>query len=119
MNHKADLGKLGEDIVAKKLERDGFKILDRNYKRLYGEIDLIVTKKDLVVFVEVKMRQNRNFDLEYLINYSKQKKILLVAKEYICRHNICDKICRFDVALIKGNKYNYELNYIENAFCEE
>ena len=52
---RQELGKTGEGIVARKLEKDGFKILDKNYKRFYGEIDLIAAKKDLIVFVEVKM----------------------------------------------------------------
>lgn len=117
-NARAALGKAGENIVARQLEREGFKILEKNYKRQYGEIDLIAGKKELIVFVEVKMRRNINSELEHLVPESKQKKIALVAKEYMARNNVCEKTCRFDVALIKGTEYNHELQYISNAFYE-
>jgi len=118
MNKKAILGKAGEDIVAKKLERNGFSVLEKNYTKKYGEIDLIAQKGDLLLFIEVKMRKNPLFELEYLITPRKQKKIIAVAKEYIARNNCNNKICRFDIALITGTKYNHKLNYIPNAFGE-
>jgi len=116
MDRRSQLGKTGEEIVVTMLEQKGFSILDRNYRKRYGEIDLIASKGDLLVFVEVKMRKNPKFDLEYLITYSKQKKIVTVAKEYIARYNHDQKTCRFDVALIAGTKENHKLTYIPNAF---
>lgn len=116
MHSRSQLGQDGEDIVAKKLENNGFSILNRNYRKRYGEVDLIASKEDLLLFIEVKMRKNPKFALEYLITTSKQKKIALVAKEYISRYNHCTKTCRFDVALIEGTKENYKLTYIPNAF---
>ena len=74
MDKRAKLGKKGEDIVAKKLKSEGFSILHRNYRKRFGEIDIIAVKKDLLIFVEVKMRKNPLFDLSYLIVPSKQKK---------------------------------------------
>ncbi|MFC1842212.1 YraN family protein [Candidatus Dependentiae bacterium] len=118
MNNKVKLGKAGEKIVAKKLANTGFTILHKNYTQRYGEIDIIASKDDLLVFVEVKMRKNPIFDLEYLITRQKQKKIIKVASQYIARYNHTEKTCRFDVALIKGTETNYALTYIPNAFCE-
>jgi len=118
MDKRTKFGNVGENIVANKLKKDGFSILHRNYKKRYGEIDIIAAKKDLLIFVEVKMRKNPLFDLCYLISFSKQKKIIAVAKEYIARYDCLRKICRFDVALIKGTKENYKLTYISNAFTE-
>jgi len=117
MNHKTELGKSGENIVAQKLKKDGFAILNQNYRRRFGEIDIIATKDDLLIFVEVKMRKNPLFDLAYLIGPSKQKKIISVAKEYLARYDHYGKVCRFDVALIEGTPDNYNLRYYENAFC--
>lgn len=117
MNQKTELGKSGEDIVAHKLEQEGFAILHKNYRRRFGEIDIIATKKDLLIFVEVKMRKNPQFDLAYLIGPSKQKKIISVAKAYLARYDHYGKVCRFDVALIEGTTSNYTLRYFENAFC--
>jgi len=116
MDCRSQLGKTGEDLVVTLLEKRGFYVLHRNYRKRYGEIDLIASKEDLLLFIEVKMRKNPRFDLEYLITYSKQKKIVMVAKEYIARYNHDQKTCRFDVALIEGTKENHKLTYIPNAF---
>jgi len=116
MNSRSQLGKAGENIVVAALKKKGYSILDRNYRRQYGEIDIIAGKKDLLLFIEVKMRKNPRFDLEYLITYSKQRKIVTVAKEYIARYNHDQKTCRFDVALIEGTIKNHKLTYIPNAF---
>ena len=119
MDKRSELGKAGEDIVAKKLEQNGFSILHKNYTQRFGEIDLIAGKGDLIVFVEVKMRKKTGYELEYLITPSKQKKIILVAKQYMAKYDIDDKVCRFDVALIEGTENNYNLKYIPDAFQEE
>jgi len=115
MDKRKQLGIEGEQIVALTLERQGFSIEQKNYRKQYGEIDLIAKKKDLLVFVEVKRRKQAQFDLGQLITWSKQKKIIKVAQEYISRHNHEEMDCRFDVALIEGNN----LTYIPNAFVDE
>lgn len=56
MNDKQNLGKLGEEIVAKYLKRNGYKIVEKNYKNKFGEIDLIVKKDNMLSFIEVKTR---------------------------------------------------------------
>jgi len=119
MDLRKILGKSGEDIVSDLLEKEKFTILDRNYKKRFGEIDIIASKKDLLVFVEVKMRRNPLFDLSYLISPSKQKKIISVAKEYIARYDHSQKVCRFDVALIEGTRESHRVTYIPNAFVEQ
>ena len=48
------IGRLGEEIVSQFLVKKGFKILDRNYRKPWGEIDIIAEKDDVVRFVEVK-----------------------------------------------------------------
>lgn len=118
MDKRSELGKAGEEIVAKKLEQNGFSILHKNYAQRYGEIDLIASKDDLILFIEVKMRQKSGYDLENLITPAKQKKIILVAKQYMAKYDVYDKVCRFDVALIQGTEDNYNLKYIPNAFYE-
>jgi putative endonuclease len=51
---KRQLGDLGEDIACKYLERKGFRIVERNYLRKWGEIDIVAEKADLLSFIEVK-----------------------------------------------------------------
>ena len=115
MNKKKQLGNAGEDMVALTLKSQGFTLQHKNYRKRYGEIDLIAQKDDLLIFVEVKRRKKQYFALEQLITWSKQQKIIKVAKEYIARYNCDQMYCRFDVALIVGDK----LTYIPNAFMDE
>ncbi|MCK5632360.1 YraN family protein [bacterium] len=114
MDSRKKFGNEGEAITAAHLEKKGFTILHRNYQKLYGEIDLIAQKKDLLVFVEVKRRKHAYFDMNQLITVSKQKKIIMVANEYITRYAHDQKICRFDVALIEGETFTY----LPNAFTQ-
>lgn len=51
---KRELGDLGEDIACKYLERKGFRVLERNYLRKWGEIDIVAEKGQLLSFIEVK-----------------------------------------------------------------
>lgn len=118
MNYRTQLGKEAEEKVAQKLIENGFTILERNYRKKTGEIDLIASKYRLLVFVEVKMRQNHYFDLSDVITSGKQRKIIMVAKEYIARLANQDCSYRFDVALLQGTSQGLELTYIPNAFNE-
>ncbi len=113
-------GKQSEEFIASYLQNLGFKILELNYKKFFGEIDIIAQKKDLVVFVEVKARKNSQISMLEIVRPSKQKKIILVAKSYIGRHNLYNVTCRFDVALLHiiGDQ-KPELMYVENAFGEQ
>lgn len=109
-------GDQAEAFVAQELCKQGFTICKQNYQKMYGEIDIIAQKDDLLIFVEVKVRQHEYGTMHDLVTYSKQKKIGLVAKEYICRNRIENKICRFDVALVQINNNQQQLTYIADAF---
>lgn len=117
MHFRTLLGREGEAFVAEYMAKQGFSILEQNYRKRYGEIDLIAVNHDTIAFIEVKMRQSSYFDSSEVIVPSKQRKIIAVAKEYIARHHHEDKICRFDVALVEGSLNNPEITYLENAFC--
>jgi putative endonuclease len=83
-----NLGQRGEDLAAAEYERLGFEIIARNYvfpKGIrMGEIDLICRKGNLLVFVEVKLRQNNSFGgpLE-AVDRSKQRKLVKTAKLFM------------------------------------
>lgn len=112
---KRVLGDHAETLVAQHLQKQGFTILERNYRKVYGEIDVIACNKNLIVFVEVKMRTQQYFDLAQLITYSKQKKIMNVAQIYLAQHNTASS-CRFDIALVAMYGDTPEITYIQDAF---
>ncbi|GMU19451.1 MAG: hypothetical protein AMXMBFR12_06430 [Candidatus Babeliales bacterium] len=118
MHYRANLGKEAEEKVADLLRKQGFVIVEYNYRKRNGEIDLIATKASLMIFVEVKMRQHQYFDLSDVITSSKQRKIISVAKEYIARKGTENQSYRFDVALLQGTPQRLDVQYIPNAFTE-
>jgi putative endonuclease len=116
---KKDLGIHGEQSVVDYLQRNGFAILARNYRKQYGEIDIIARKKDLLIFVEVKTRYNPYFDTSDVITPSKQRKIVMVAKEFLATQAAAfaeSVMCRFDVALLTTQGDHHSITYIPHAF---
>lgn len=110
-------GNAGEQAVANYLQKLGFTILEQNYSKPYGEIDLIAQKDDVLAFIEVKTRHNPLFDMAELIPYSKQKKIIQTALAYCAANRIDNMVYRFDVAMvIQAGNSAYEISIIENAF---
>lgn len=117
MNTKKATGTAGEQAVAQWLTDQQFKILEYNYRTREGEVDLIATKDDLLVFVEVKTRKKEHFGLSQVIVPKKQQRIIAAAKHYLTQQCI-DKACRFDVALVQEGEM-YAISYIPNAFYSE
>ena len=80
-----ELGFLAENIVARYLEDGGYEILDKNYRKPWGEIDIIARKDDVVVFVEVKAnsRATEGLDPEVRVDWKKTAKIKRVAAFYL------------------------------------
>ncbi|MCL1936008.1 MAG: YraN family protein [Defluviitaleaceae bacterium] len=110
-------GNLGEDIAISFLVKKNFKIITKNYYTKHGEIDIIVTDKEYIVFVEVKYRTNKNFGspAEAVTN-NKIKKITKSAIYYISQNNIQNKDIRFDIIEITKIKNEYVINHIVDSF---
>ena len=93
-----ELGRLGEARAGEYFEASGFRLLARNYRFGRREVDLVVQRGDLVVFVEVKTRAGDGFGApEDAVTRLKQREIELVALEYLTRHGLDDVDVRFDV----------------------
>ena len=116
MNYKIIQGKKGEDFIAHHLKKAGYAIIAQNYRKRYGEVDLIAQKDDVIAFIEVKWRHDPLIDPAELINPSKQRKIISIAKEFISKHTDKDFVYRFDVALIEETNNSINVQYIPNAF---
>lgn len=114
------IGNNGEEATVNYLIGQGFRIMATNYCKPYGEIDIIAQKKDVVAFVEVKTRKKNYFDTSLVITPSKQKKIILVAKEYIAKYMKRTNITyRFDVSLVTPENNSHTICYIPDAFMGE
>ncbi len=119
MNTKT-IGDYGEKFAVKYLKQNGYKILERNYKTRFCEIDIIAKDGDTLCFVEVKTRSNTDYGLPCeSVGYRKRSKIISGASYYVSS-KMLDVAVRFDVAEVylkeKGIFKNPEINIIKNAF---
>ncbi len=115
---RKDIGAIGEDLAIDHLERNGYKIIDRNYKCRYGEIDLIASIDNKLIFIEVKLKKGIKYCKAIeAVNDPKQKKIIKSALTYIQKHKIENLDIRFDVIGIElGTRKKPKITHIPNAF---
>ena len=109
------IGAAKEELAARLLEYNGYKVVTRNFRCKIGEVDIVATKDNYLVFVEVKYRKSiRNgFPME-AVNPQKQIIISQVSDYYRIRYKIPDEAkVRYDVVAILGKTYKI----IENAFA--
>lgn len=117
MNNQA-IGQAGESATISLLQKDNFVILEKNYKKFFGEIDIIAQQDNIIASIEVKTRKQSKTSMFELVTPQKQRKITLVAQEYIAKKQLENVIYRFGVALViwKNNSAS-DITYIPNAFC--
>lgn len=112
-------GAKGEKVAADFLKKNGYRVIDRNFRCKFGEIDLIATKNEYLVFVEVKSRQANKQKIDPLISITKakQEKLKVLASYFLQVKKIEDRQPRFDVVGITFQPDNQcVLEHIENAF---
>lgn len=110
-------GAAGESLAMRFLEREGMKILQRNYRYERGEIDIVAEEGEEIVFVEVKARRSKAFgEPEDAVTDQKQEQLRKVAEGYLFEHELSDRACRFDVVAIFFHNGRAEFNHIKNAF---
>jgi len=96
-----DLGRKGEEIAERYLLRQGYEILERNYRSQQGEIDIIARDKVFLVFVEVKNYSFRSYGSPVgAVGKNKKQSIIHAAETYIYKNKIEDVYSRFDVIAI-------------------
>lgn len=116
------VGKAGEDFVAQYLKSKGYIIIKRNWRdSRYGEIDIVAESRECIAFVEVKTRQKDALvsGLE-AVDYGKQQRTKNAAQSFMrkLRTNLPPRLDVAQVTVIgeKDGIFQFELNYIENAF---
>ena len=110
-------GPLAERYAANYLRKKKYQLLDVNYRTRLGEIDLIFKKKNYIVFVEVKARNENSFasPKEY-VDTEKQRKIIAASQQYIA-YKKCKLQPRYDVVEVCFEKDKLKsVKHLENAF---
>ncbi|WP_207062657.1 YraN family protein [Motiliproteus sp. SC1-56] len=100
------------------LERQGARLVSRNYRARGGEIDLIVILEQVLVFVEVRFRSNSRYDnAAESVDYRKQQRLALTAQRFLQdRPDLQDTPCRFDVLACHPEAGKVQTHWIIDAF---
>lgn len=118
MSESYDMGVKAEALAKSFLEQKGYQAISERYRAASGEIDIIATKDDFLIFVEVRYRKKKQDAIESITLLKKQR--LTTAAQYFIANNseLIKKypFIRFDVVLL--SKDSNTIHHIENAFGE-
>jgi len=111
-----ELGKKGEQLAIDFLIDKGYKVLEKNYRYLKAEVDIIVQKNNVLAVIEVKTRSSAYFgNPEEFVN-PKKIKLLLSAIDYYVVERDLDVEVRFDIIAIITNKKETKIEHLKDAF---
>ena len=111
------LGKSGEDLACRELQRRGYAIVARRFRVRGGELDIVARDGQVLVFIEVKTRAGRQFgSAAEAVTVVKQRRLAELANEYLMRHHVSGCPCRFDVVSIHFSAGSPTIEIIQNAF---
>jgi len=113
------LGKKGEELAADYIKSRGYFVSAKNYRSAHGEIDIIAENEKFVVFIEVKLRDEKSSYMpREAVTSHKKGRLVYTAKNYIFKSRT-RLIPRFDIIEViipeNGNILKAEINHIENA----
>jgi len=109
-------GSDGENAAAEYLTGNGYEVVERNYRYRHAEIDIIVKKKNWLVFVEVKTRSNSGYGFpEEFVDRRKEELILTAADEYMYQINWQGNV-RYDIVAVLGTGFDRQIEHFEDAF---
>lgn len=101
MSDRQSLGRQGEEVAARRLVAEGYRILARNYRCPAGEVDLVAQDGECLVFVEVRTRRGDLWGTpEESVTRAKQARLVAVAQAYLAAHEAWDADWRVDVVAI-------------------
>lgn len=116
--NRIKLGRQGEEAAIRYLKKKGFRIVERGFRLLRGEIDIIAYDRKTLVFIEVKTRSGTGFGVpEESVTPAKQEQIRKIAQLYLLKKRLGDIPCRFDVISVLDDAPNDPiLRHIPDAF---
>ena len=118
-NYNKKIGNWGEDLAAQFLVTKGYELKERNVYVREGEIDLICTKDDEIIFVEVKTRTNQTFGYaEEAISWRKKQKIKIAIEKYLVKTNT-PLSPRFDVVIVEIFGPKPDITHYENVILDD
>jgi len=110
-------GSLGEGIARVYLENRGMQHLASNYRIRGGEVDLVMSCGDTIVFVEVKTRTHAPLsEALFAVTPKKQQLLSRCAAQYLTKNNLLGRSLRFDIVAITGVLPDVQIDHLENAF---
>lgn len=117
------IGKYGEDLAEKFLKDKGYMVLERNYKKPWGEIDIVCCHGKKIIFVEVKTQnKNNKFFIrpEENITIFKRRQIIKASMAYLSRKKWLDRDWQIDVVAVELDRDGYfDIRHIENAITAD
>ena len=114
---RQSLGEAGENLAVRELTARGYAILERRYRTRHGEIDIIAEHQGTLVFVEVRARATAEFGrAAETVTDAKKRKVTAMAVDYLARHQIVNRPCRFDVVAIDLSLMPAKITHYKDAF---
>lgn len=102
---RIELGRWGEQLAASHLESLGYKVLERNWRCRRGEIDLVASAGEVLVFVEVKTRRGRDHGTpEEALTTAKVRRLLELSQRYLLEHDLENVDWRVDMVAVELNQ---------------
>jgi putative endonuclease len=114
---KHAVGKAGEEAAVQYLCQQGYRILERNYRCRFGEIDLIARDGKTLAFIEVKTRRSQRFGPPAAaVTPEKQRHLIKASQVYLTQKRQAYELCRFDVVTIEVDAEVPRIELIKDAF---
>ncbi|GKX66292.1 YraN family protein [Inconstantimicrobium mannanitabidum] len=117
--YNKDIGNEGEFLAKEFLCKKGYNIKESNYRCPLGEIDIILSKDNILCFVEVKSRYNLNYGYPMeAVTHKKLNRIYKICNWYLLENKINNLNIRFDVVeiIFSINDNSYKINHLENVY---
>jgi putative endonuclease len=113
----AERGREAEDLACTWLRERGLRLLERNYRSPFGEIDIVMQEGGTLVFVEVRYRRSASHgSAAETVGAQKQARLRATAEHYLQARRDSKKPCRFDIVAVSGSRMDAGIEWLPNAF---